>query len=140
IFDLDDDAADDNAKELAEEARALGVEIRAANGSRDGRKSNVAIKSEDVPVVSGSIEQAPETSSASSRSTDELIALLDDKHQRVVAATELCDRANACAAVPVINAVKKMSRAEAVRIHGKSVKFGPPAAPPLIEGLASSKA
>ena len=44
------------------------------------------------------------------------------------------------AAAPVIAAVQKMSRAEAVRILGKSVKFGAAAAAPLIEGLASSKA
>src|SRR5690606_9321063 len=43
-FDIDDDAADDNAKAIAEEARALGVELRT-------RKSNGAIKSDDVSVV-----------------------------------------------------------------------------------------
>jgi HEAT repeat protein len=58
----------------------------------------------------------------------------------VSAAAELCDRGDARAAMPVIAAVKKMSRAEAVRILGKSVKFGAAAAQPLIEGLASSKA
>ena len=40
----------------------------------------------------------------------------------------------------MIAAVKKMSRAEAVRVLGMSVKFGAAAAPPLVEGLASSKA
>jgi hypothetical protein len=134
INDLDDDAADDNAKVLADEARALGVEPRQ-------RKSNGAIKSEDVPVVSGSIStQTPPGGVAKVRPLDELIALLDDKNQRVAAATELCDRGDGRAAVAVINAVKKMSRAEAVRILGKSVKFGPAAVPPLVEGLQSSKA
>ncbi len=132
MFDIDPDAADDNVKALNEEAKALGIELR--------RKSNGAIKSEDVAVVSGSIDGTPQPSIAKSRTTDELIALLDDKVQRVFAATELCDRGDARAATAVIQAVKKMSRAEAVRILGKCVKFGPAAAPALIEGLASSKA
>src|SRR6185312_7381006 len=51
-FDIDADAADDNAKAIAEEAKALGVELR-----RKG--TNGAIKSEDVSVVSGSIERTP---------------------------------------------------------------------------------
>ena len=134
-FDIDDDAADDNAKAIAEEARALGVEVRKKNGS--------PIKSEDVAVVSGSIEGAGGTNPLASTSTEQLIALLDDKAQRVAAAGELCDRGPAVAAAaagPVIAAVKKMSRAEAVRILGKCVKFGPAAAQPLIEGLGSSKA
>ncbi len=134
IYDLDDDAADDNTKELAEEAKALGVELRAS------RKSNGAIKSEDVPMVSGSIERAPTATGSKARSTDELLTLLDDKNQRVAAANELCDRGDARAAIAVVNAVKKMSRSEAVRILGKSVKFGAPAAPALLEGLQSSKA
>ena len=66
--------------------------------------------------------------------------MLDDKRDRVTAAAELCDRGIGSAATLVIAAVKKMSRAEAVRILGKSVKFGPAAAAPLIEGLQSSKA
>jgi HEAT repeat protein len=74
------------------------------------------------------------------RTTDELLALLDDKVLRVSAAQDLCDRGDQRAAAPVIAAVRKMSRAEAVRILGKSVKFGAAAAVPLIEGLASSKA
>jgi hypothetical protein len=131
-FDIDADAADDNAKEIAEEARALGVELR--------RKSNGAIKSEEHSVVSGSIEGTPPSGISRVSTTDELIKMLDDKLQRVAAATELCDRGDARAAAPVISAVKKMSRAEAVRILGKSVKFGTAAASPLIEGLGSSKA
>jgi len=69
--------------------------------------------------------------------------MLDDKAHRVAAASELCDRGPSIAAVAapaVIAAVKKMSRAEAVRILGRCVKFGPAAAQPLIEGLGSSKA
>lgn len=134
-FDIDADAADDNAKAIAEEARALGVELRKRNGA--------AIKSEDAVVVSGSIEGAPSSGVYAATSTDQLVELLDDKAARVAAAAELCDRGPSVAAVaagPVIAAVKKMSRAEAVRILGKCVKFGPEAAKPLIEGLGSSKA
>jgi HEAT repeat protein len=134
-FDVDADAADDNLKELAEEARALGVELRR------GKKSNgVAIKSEEEPVVSGSIERTPPAGVTKAKSIDELIAMLDDKATRIQAATELCDRGDPRAAAPVIAAAKKLSRAEAVRILGKSVKFGSAAAKPLIEGLQSSKA
>lgn len=132
-YDIDADAADDNAKAIAEEARALGVELRRKN-------TNGTIKSEDISVVSGSIEGTPPKGTARPRNTDELMALLDDKIQRVSAATELCDRGDARAAIAVVAAVRKMSRAEAVRILGKCVKFGPAAAPPLIEGLQSSKA
>ncbi|HSN25668.1 MAG TPA: hypothetical protein VLT45_05265, partial [Kofleriaceae bacterium] len=133
-YDIDADAADDNTKAIAEEARALGVELRrkATNGG--------AIKSEDVPMVSGSIERTPTGSLPHAQPTDELIAQLDDKRNRVSAAAELCDRGDPKAAAAVIGAVKKMSRAEAVRILGKSVKFGAVAAGPLIEGLQSSKA
>lgn len=132
-FDIDADAADDNVKAIAEEAKALGVELRRRN-------SNGAIKSEDVSVVSGSIERTPTAGLPQTTSVEELLALLDDKKERVNAAAELCDRGDARAAAPVIAAVKKMSRAEAVRILGKSVKFGAVASGPLIEGLGSSKA
>jgi HEAT repeat protein len=133
VFDLDADAAEDNAKAIAEEAKALGIDLRVPG------KSNGAIKSEDVPAVSGSIERAP-VPPPKPRSVDELMKLLDDRVHRVQAASELCERGDPRAAVAVINAVKKMSRAEAVRILGRSVKFGAAAAPPLTEGLQSSKA
>jgi PAS domain-containing protein len=133
-FDLDDDAADDNSKAIAEEARALGVPLRRkpTNGG--------AIKSEDLPEVSGSIENTPTSTAPRVRTLEELISLLDDKSERVSAAAELCDRGDARAAAAVIAATRKMSRAEAVRILGKSVKLGPAATEPLLEGLRSSKA
>ncbi len=134
-FDIDGDAADDNAKAIAEEARALGVELR--------KKQNGAIKSEEMPMVSGSIDGTPINGLPASTTTEQLLAMLDDKAHRVAAASELCDRGPAVAAVAapaVVAAVKKMSRAEAVRILGRCVKFGPAAAQPLIEGLGSSKA
>ena len=146
-FDIDADAAEDNAKALAEEARALGVELPrpTSNGKPGG-----AIKSDEVSQVSGSIG-ATSSSDASAdtpaaqdrpraRSTDELLAELEDRERRVAAALELCERAEPRAAAPVIAAATKMSRNEAVRVLGMCVKFGPVAAKPLQEGLESSKA
>ncbi len=130
-YDIDGDAAADNLKALAEEARSLGVDLH--------RKAEGAIKSEDVPMVSGSIDGEVD-SLVSATTPEQLVAMLDDKRDRVTAAAELCDRGIGSAAPAVIAAVKKMSRAEAVRILGKSVKLGPAAAAPLIEGLQSSKA
>jgi hypothetical protein len=130
-FDIDGDAAEDNAKAIAEEARALGVELHKRNG---------AIASDEVSVVSGSIGVTPAHGMPRPKPIEELLALLEDRQQRVQAAIELCERAEAKAAAPVIAAVGKMSRAEAVRVLGMSVKFGDAAKAPLLEGLASSKA
>ena len=123
-FDLDADAADDNQKAIDEEARALAVELR--------RKSNgaIAIKSEEHAMVSGSIERTSPATAARPRPLEELIALLDDKKHRIAAALELCERGDPRGAVPVVQAVKKMSRAEAVRVLGKTVRLGAAAAPP----------
>ncbi len=138
-FDIDPGAAEDNAKAIADEAKALGVEL---DDKVNGRApTGGAIKtSEEVSVVSGSIGATPPAGLPRAKSVDELIAMLDDKHQRMTAAIELCDRADARAAGPVIRAVNKMSRAEAVRVLGMAVKFGDAAKAPLMEGLASSKA
>ncbi len=148
-FDVDTDAAEDNLKALAEEARALGVELKksitsapsfggAARSSKPEVK-NGAIVSDEMSVVSGSIEGTPQRV-AKQRPVEELIALLDDRQQRVAAALELCERGDGRAAVPVIATVKKLSRAEAVRVLGMSVKLGEAAKAPLLEGLGSSKA
>jgi HEAT repeat protein len=97
------------------------------------------VTSEDMPQVSGSIGVTPPGGILRQKSTDELLAELEDRHKRVAAALELCERGDARAAGPVIAAVTKMSRAEAVRVLGMSVKFGDAASKPLIEGLTSSK-
>lgn len=158
-FDIDPEAADDNAKALADEAKALGVDLagtgtgaravvdRAGTGAgaravpeRAGSHGGGAIKSsDDEPVASGSIGATPPKGSPRPKSTEELIAQLEDRQHRVAAAIELCERADARAAAPVIAAVTKMSRAEAVRVLGMSVKFGDAAKIPLLEGLGSSK-
>ncbi len=135
-FDIDTDASDDNYKAVAEEARALGVELAKSSPSE---RAGIAVTSEDVSQVSGSIGQTPPTGIPKGKTTQELINELDDRAKRVSAAMELCDRAEPRAAAPVIAAVSKMSRAEAVRVLGMSVKFGGSAARPLTEGLASSK-
>jgi hypothetical protein len=158
-FDIDEDAAEDNAKAIADEARALGVTL--------GRSRGVSIASDEVSQVSGSIDkdQAHDATAApidrdslgdgtpafGLRSvgrarptkgvpTDELLALLDNRDYRAAAAVELCERAEPRTAAPVIAAVEHLPRAEAVRVLGMAVKFGDAAKQPLLAGLASHKA
>jgi hypothetical protein len=131
-FDLDADAADDNLNALVEEARVLGVDL---GGSRPR-----TIDSQDLSQASGTIEPSRPKIDTKTRSVDELIGLLDQRSDRLGAAIELCERGDVRALGPVMAAVKKMSRSEAVRVLGVSVRFGAAAAPALMEGLASSKA
>jgi hypothetical protein len=131
--DIDNEAAEDNANAIAEEARALGVELQ--------KSRNGAIASDEVSAVSGSIGgNTPARGIIKPKSVEELMVQLDDRQHRVAAALELCDRSEAAAAAKVIGSVTKMSRAEAVRVLGMSVKFGDAAKEPLLQGLASSKA
>lgn len=130
--DLDPDAIEDNRKALAEEAKGLGV----AGGT---------VASDSEPVVSGTIgaraASAPPVAAATKgRSIPELLTLLDDKTRRVEAALELCERGDETVVRPIMNAVRRMGRAEAVRVLGAMVKLGPHAAPALTAGLSSSKA
>ncbi|MBL9019469.1 MAG: hypothetical protein JNL83_35095, partial [Myxococcales bacterium] len=131
-FDIDNDAAEDNYKALAEEARALGVELTS-------KKNGGTFTSEEVSVISGAIGGTPPKGTPKPRPTEELIAELDDREKRVAAAVALCERGDAKAAAPVISSVSKLSRAEAVRVLGMSVKFGDAAMRPLMDGLKSSK-
>ncbi len=130
--DLDPDAIEDNRKALADEAQALGV----APGN--------AVVSENEPVVSGTIAPraaaAPAAGTVKGKSVPELVALLEDKARRVEVALELCERGDESAIRPIMNAVRRMGRSEAVRVLGTMVKLGPPAAPALTAGLSSSKA
>ena len=135
-FDIDADAADDNLNALAEAARALGVELQSTRPQ--------TASSDEAPVASGSIER-PSASQLRpvlprGATVDELMVLLGDRERRVAAAIELCERGDARAARPVVEVVTKLSRAEAVRVLGMSVRFGEAAAAPLMEGLKSSKA
>jgi len=136
-FDIDEDAAEDNAKALAEEARSLGVELAPSRAAT--RNGAGAIVSDEASVVSGSIGGTPAHGSARPTAMEDLIAQLDHKERRLTAALELCDSADPAAAGPVIRAATKMSRAEAVRVLGMAVKFGEAAQAPLLEGLGSSK-
>lgn len=143
-FDIDEEAGDDNQKALAEEARALGVDLeRRSRPSQPMPKLNglngKTIASDEVSQVSGSIGGTPAHGVTRPKPSQELIAQLDDKTTRLSAALELCDRAEAQYAGQVIEAATKMSRAEAVRVLGMSVKFGDAAKVPLMNGLASSK-
>lgn len=132
-FDIDEDAADDNYKALSEEARALGVEL-----TKSG-KGGQTFTSEEVSSISGAIGGTPPKGTPKQKTTDELLVELEDRASRVAAAIALCERGDAKAAAPVVAAVAKMSRAEAVRVLGMSVKFGEAAMKPLMEGLGSSK-
>jgi len=131
--DLDSDAAEDNRNAIDEEARSLGL---AAGNGRESR----TVASDAVVAASGTIERAPVKVEIRGRSVDELLALLDDRTQRVAAALELCDRGDPRAVRPVLGAIRRMGRAEAVRVLGAVVKFGEDAAPALTAGLGSSKA
>lgn len=125
--DLDADAIDDNRQALADEAAALGV---AASGA-----------AELEPVTSGIItpKQAP-PAGVKGLASAELVKLLEDRDRRLAAALELCERGDGAAARPVMNAARRMSRADAVRVLGAMVRLGPAAAPTLTAGLSSSKA
>lgn len=72
--------------------------------------------------------------------TPDLLRLLEDRDRRQAAAIELCERGEAGAIRAIMNAVRRMSRADAVRVLGAMVRLGPAAAPTLTAGLASSKA
>ncbi len=132
-FDLDGDAAEDNHKVLVDEARTLGVNLT-------DRARTVDSQSQATAQASGTIER-PRTSAepVRTRSIEELTAALEQRGDRLGAAMELCERGDIRALPAVMAAVKKMSRSEAVRVLGMSVRFGVAAAPALMEGLASSK-
>jgi hypothetical protein len=146
-FDIDAEATADNAAAIADQARALGVALRATAPNGAG-----AIASDVAPVAAGSIETAAaglalSPDAALPLSTDELLEVLeapatgrDGRARKLAAALALCDHSDPRAARPVIAAALQMSRGEAVRVLARAVKLGPPAHPALIEGLSSSKA
>ena len=147
-FDIDAEATADNAAAIADQARALGVALRASAPNGTG-----AIGSDAAPVAAGSIETASSPGVALPAdvalplATDELLAVLGDtatgrdgRARKLAAALALCDHSDPRVARPVIAAALQMSRGEAVRVLARAVKLGPPAHPALIEGLSSSKA
>jgi hypothetical protein len=74
------------------------------------------------------------------RTIEDLLRLLDDKDRRVSAAVELCHRGDTRALRPVLNPVRRLGRADAVRVLGAVVRFGASAIPDLIAKLSSHKA
>jgi hypothetical protein len=132
-FDLDAEAAADNAAALVGEAHVQGLER--GRGDPAGRPR--AIASDRAASVSGSIGGRP-------RSPDALIAQLaaDDPAARVDAALALCqlDRPDPRVARAVVEAALAMSRGDAVRVLARVTRLGAAAKPALLEGLASSKA
>jgi HEAT repeat protein len=131
--DLDEGAVADNRSALDEQATAAGLP---------------RLRTNDPAVVSGTIPGAQVAHNAevaaavaaSERSADELLALLENKDRRLEAAVELARRGDERAIGPVFNTLRRMTRAEAVRVLGHAVGFGPRAAPHLIDGLRSRKA
>jgi hypothetical protein len=161
-FDLDGDAAEDNHKVLVDEARGLGVALGdrsrtvdseaavAASGTIDPPRAGAAAIDEPWRIGGGGGPTGSDGGAGddprgiepprTQRTVAELVAALDTRGERLAAAIELCERADPRTLPQVFAAVKKMSRAEAVRVLGMAVRFGPAAAPHLLEGLASEKA
>lgn len=69
----------------------------------------------------------------------ELVLLLDHPRARRAAATELCRRGDPALVDVVYKAVRKMPRAEVVRVAAKVVGFGEAAGDVFIDGLSARK-
>lgn len=168
--DLSPDESEANLRALAAEAEAVGggggaapagpaavptveaevpvaepedigaVEVEASGAmpvaSPEPRRQDAAM----AAAVSGTIDTQDVVGHRQAPSIDELIARLDDRSERLEAAVALCERADPRALEPVMVAVGRMSRAEAVRVLGMMVRFGTAAGPVLATGLTSSKA
>jgi HEAT repeats len=131
--DLDEVALAENADALALEARTLGV---------TPGKARTLFDSEMDSVIAGTIELVPSgpVLPVSAQTLSELVAALEDLEDRLAAALELCRRGADVAARPLIAAVTKMSRLEAVQVLACAFRLGPPVEEPLIAALGSSKA
>jgi hypothetical protein len=69
----------------------------------------------------------------------ELVMLLEHPRHRRAAALALCDRGDAALAEPLCKAVRKMPRAEVVRVVPRITKLGDEAGDALIDGLGARK-
>ncbi len=115
----------------------LSADVIADNWSdleREVQESG-AIESAHEPVVSGTIPGLDSVQSG----IDNLLGRLDDKDRRLDASIELCLRGDEKAVGPVFNALRRMTRHEAVQVLGASVGFGVTAVPHLVDGLRSRK-
>lgn len=139
-FDLDAEAAADNASALASEAAVQGVHIARLDPHVRAR----AIASDRAAAVSGAIGATPGPHLAA-YSTEALIAELesDEAVPRAELALAICDRPEARhdprAARAVVEAAAHVGRIEAVRILARTVKLGAVAKPALLDGVTSNK-
>ncbi|MEZ4367033.1 MAG: hypothetical protein R2939_12215 [Kofleriaceae bacterium] len=135
FFDLDDAVATANARVLATETEAVGGAVSAIRPIVDAAEADLAARSAPGLVVPP-MEPGP----GERRPLEELLAALKERPTRLDAAIELCERGEPSTIEPVMAAVAKMSRSEAVRVLGMMVRYGTAAAPALTTGLGSSKA
>ncbi len=131
--DLDAAALEENTRALAEEARALGVTPGKARSQFDSQLES---------VIAGTIDQVPSGPIApvAEQTLGELIRALDNPEERQAAALEICRRQAPAGAAPLLAAVSKMNRLDAVQVLAACVRLGAAAEGPLSNALTSSKA
>lgn len=137
--DLAADAVDANLRALAAEAEAVGAGTGRVRVDSESDLPLAASQPRDGRQAAGTIDVAVAGSHTSDVSVDALIAQLESRSERLDAAIALCERADPRALEPVMAAVSRMSRAEAVRVLGMMVRFGTAAGGVLTQGLSSSK-
>ncbi len=133
--DLPDALVHENWSALREALTGMGLDPGDALAPR-----TEPIASDRVAEASGTI--APVVRSGGNgerRQGQALIQLLEGKETRLAAALELAERAEAWALGPLFEAIRRMTRGEAGRALGASVKFGKPGVPFLLATLASRK-
>jgi hypothetical protein len=155
---LEEAAVRDNWESLKTEAGALGLPPSEWSSPR-----TEPIVSESEPVASGTIGEttplptmepgagdngagnghAPAPAAAdprvSSLDAEALVAMLEQRDRRMMAAVELCRRADPASIRPVFAVLEGMSRAEAGRVLGHVVAFEREAEPHLLGLLESRK-
>ncbi len=137
-------AIDDAVQKLADAAFAR-VGGRPSKRARPGRVMS-SRSSQTLPAISsanaGSDLFAGVSAAAklSEVPTDELLPLLEDREQRLAAATALAARREQPTLPAIFAALRRMSRPEANALLPRLPSFGPSAERWLIEGLRSKKA
>jgi len=147
---LDEETIRDNWSKLERESSALGItplpQIENATHDTDqgagppiitGTIPGVVADGEATPTPIAGPPPPPPT--PANGAVDELIALLEDKDRRLEAAVELASSGEERAIGPVFNALRRMTRGEAVRVLGAAPGFGDKATAHLIDGLRSRK-
>ncbi|MEM9488314.1 MAG: hypothetical protein AAGC55_04160, partial [Myxococcota bacterium] len=122
-------------------ARVAVPELRPPTEST-GRRDAVPSGERDA-VVSGTIRENTSAirirHAARNLSLDELLARLDNPDTRVEAAVELANRGERRTIGPVMTAIERMNRTDAVHALGSLAAFGDRITPALIQGMSSSK-